>query len=260
MKTLIYSALILISIFIGYNIFFNKSSANDASDGLDLKAATDLAIKSHDAADFEIQLNNPLKKINNLDLDEDGKIDFIKVTEINTDKTKGFSLTVDVSNNGVIEEQEVATIQLDQKDDTALVETRGNNHIYGNNYYYHRRYGLADILIWNYLSSRHSRYHSPYRSGFRPSSFSESAPIDKKQYKDHHENQSYASRFQQSSTTSTSTPLVSPNRNKVASNIKAPLRNPSASQRSFQTKNLSRSIRTGSYSSSRTGSSFGGGK
>ena len=50
-----------------------------AGDNLDLYAVLDLFLKSKTIEDFEKKLNDTKSKINNLDLDLDGKIDFIKV-------------------------------------------------------------------------------------------------------------------------------------------------------------------------------------
>jgi len=236
----------------------NVTIVSHASDGLDLKAVTELALKSKNAEDFEKALNTPSNKVNNLDLDENNEIDFIKVTEIYQDNMKGFSLTVELPDE---QEQEVCTIQF-EKD---RAQTHGNRHMYGNNHYY-RRNSIGSSLLMGYIFSRHTPYHSSYGRGNYPSNFSSSPPIPKSQYSGFHGSQPYASSYQKASSNHMSTELKSPNANKVASNIKAPLKNPSTSQKSFQKSNPSKSVRSssssrfGSSSSSRSGSSFGGGK
>jgi len=62
-----------------------------------------------DGEHLEKLINDKDTGVNNLDLDEDGKVDYIKVTEYGNDNSKGFSLTVEPSKG---EEQEVATARI----------------------------------------------------------------------------------------------------------------------------------------------------
>ena len=121
-----------------------------ASDGLNLQAVTDLATKVKSTQEFEQELNKPNNQINNLDLNEDNTVDFIKVTEINNDTGKGFSLTTEVAPN---DEQELAVIQfeVDKQTQQATVQATGNPQVYGNHHHYHNRMGLTDVLIWGYF-------------------------------------------------------------------------------------------------------------
>lgn len=236
-----------------------------AGDSLDLKAVSDAAVNSKNAEEFEKLLNIAGNKINNLDLNEDDKVDYIKVTEINDGTMKGFSLTVDVSET---EEQEICTIQFEKKSNSsAHVQTYGNQHIYGHNSYYHRSSPISDMIMYHYIFSSNRPYRSRYGRGNYPNHFSSnSKPVSNSQYSGFHQSQPYASNYKKTSSSQTTTPLKSPNANKVASNIKAPLRNPSTSQKTFQKSNPSKNVRSssssryGSSSSSRSKSSFGGGK
>ena len=249
-----------------------------AADNLDLKAVTALAAKVKTAEEFETKLNDPTTKINNLDLNEDNEIDYIKVTEIN-DTHKGFSLTVEVPTETGIEEQEIATIQYDLSEKENSVQTHGNRHIYGPGYYhYYRPY--SPIFIGGYFGRDHTPYLSRYGHNNKPSNFTSSKPIPSKEYsafnKAKAKTQGYGSSMKVTKSSSMKSSLVSPNKSKVASKIKAPLKSPSTAQKAFQktspskytsrTKSKSSSSffssksRYGSSSSSRSRSSFGGGK
>ena len=240
-----------------------------AADGLDLKAVTDLATKSNSAEAFEKSLNTPNNKINNLDLNEDDKVDYIKVTEIVEGDQRAFSLTTEVTKG---EEQELCTIQFEKDPDgkSANVQTHGNSQIYGNNHYYHHRTGIGEILLWSYLWNSHSPYYSRWGWNRYPSHYSAHSPRSYSNYRGIHKNADYSKNVRQNSYSSISKPVKSPNFGKSASSIKAPLKKPSTSQRSFQTRNPSKTVRRsgfgsksarfGSSSSSRSGSSFGGGK
>jgi len=106
-----------------------------AGDGLDLYAVLDLFQKSKTIESFEKTLNDPKTKINNLDLDLDKKVDFIKVVTDKKDKKDEsymFILRVDVSKT---ESQDVAVILLDRdKDKKVSLQIVGDEELYGKDY------------------------------------------------------------------------------------------------------------------------------
>jgi hypothetical protein len=106
-----------------------------AGDGLDLYAVMDLFQKSKTIESFEKSLNDPKEKVNNLDLNLDKKIDFIKVVTEKKDKKDDsymFILRVDVSKT---ESQDVAVILLDRdKDKKISLQIVGDEDLYGKDY------------------------------------------------------------------------------------------------------------------------------
>src|SRR6187551_3361141 len=82
-----------------------------AGDNLDLYAVMDIFQKSKTIEDFEKSLNDEKTKVNNLDLDLNNKIDFIKVVTEKKDNSYTFILRVDVSKT---ESQDVAVILVDK--------------------------------------------------------------------------------------------------------------------------------------------------
>jgi hypothetical protein len=106
-----------------------------AGDGLDLYAVLDLFQKSKTIESFEKTLNDPKTKVNNLDLDLDKKVDFIKVVTEKKDKkdeSHMFVLRVDVSKT---ESQDVAVILLDRdKDKKVSLQIVGDEELYGKDY------------------------------------------------------------------------------------------------------------------------------
>lgn len=227
-----------------------------AADGLDLQAVTDLATKVKTAEEFETSLNDPARKINNLDLNEDDLVDYIKVTEIQDGDIRGFSLTTELGEEED-DEQELAVIQFEKgANEEVTVQTHGNSHIYGNNYYYHRRTSIGDVLLWSYLFSPHRGYYSSWGYNRYPPSYSRYRTSTYDSYRGHHQGQSYSKNVAKSSAPAVSKPIKSPNFNKTSSKIKAPLKNPTASQKSFQTRNPSKQItRSKGFGSSKPKSS-----
>jgi hypothetical protein len=106
-----------------------------AGDGLDLYAVLDLFQKSKTIEAFEKSLNDPKEKINNLDLNLDKKIDFIKVVTEKQDKNSEsymFILRIDISKT---ESQDVAVILLDRdKDKKVSLQIVGDEDLYGPDY------------------------------------------------------------------------------------------------------------------------------
>lgn len=101
-------------------------------DNLNLYATLDLFQKSKTIEDFEAALNKEETGINNLDLNLDGKVDFIKVTSKQDKDDFTFILQVDVKEK---ETQDVAVILVskDKKDKVSL-QMVGDEALYGKDY------------------------------------------------------------------------------------------------------------------------------
>src|SRR5829696_611273 len=103
-----------------------------AGDNLDLYAVLDVFQKSKTIEAFETSLNDEKSKINNLDLDLDKKVDFIKVTTQKEGEAYRFVLQVDVSKT---ETQDVAVILLNKdKDKKVSLQMVGDKELYGKDY------------------------------------------------------------------------------------------------------------------------------
>jgi hypothetical protein len=103
-----------------------------AGDNLDLYAVLDLFQKSKTIEAFEKSLNDPKTKVNNLDLNLDKKIDFIKVTTKKDGDSYTFILQDDISKK---ETQDVAVILLDKdKDGKINLQIVGDEELYGKDY------------------------------------------------------------------------------------------------------------------------------
>ncbi len=103
-----------------------------AGDNLDLYAVLSVFQKSKTIEEFEKTLNDEKSKINNLDLNLDKKIDFIKVTSKKKDNSHTFILQVDVTKN---ETQDVAVILLDKdKNNKISLQIVGDEELYGKDY------------------------------------------------------------------------------------------------------------------------------
>ncbi|HEY4325941.1 MAG TPA: hypothetical protein VGN20_18270 [Mucilaginibacter sp.] len=102
-----------------------------AGDNLDLYAVLDLFQKSKTIEAFEKSLNDEKLKINNLDLNLDKKVDFIKVVTTKKDSSYTFILRDDVSKT---ESQDVAIILLDKAKGKVSLQIVGDEELYGKDY------------------------------------------------------------------------------------------------------------------------------
>jgi hypothetical protein len=101
-------------------------------DNLDLYATLDLFQKSKTIEDFEKSLNLESTGINNLDLDLDGKVDFIKVVTKQDGKDFTFVLQDAVSKDEI---QDVAVILVSKdKNDKVTMQIVGDKDLYGEGY------------------------------------------------------------------------------------------------------------------------------
>lgn len=271
---------VMIALFVGFGVVvtcvgimsddngdtYNVVAENFAADGLDLRAVGALLKDAKDAESFEKLINDQATGVNNLDLNEDGKVDYISVTEFGKDDVRGFSLTTELEKGEV---QEVATISIEKAaDGSARVQTEGNSNIYGQNHYYHSSWspGFGTGLMMGYLFAPHSFYRSPYGYGHYPSHYGSYSSVPSSSYKSRVDSRTAGSQFSKGRHQNGKMlgAVRSPNSGKSSARVKAPLRNPTAAQKSFQAKNPSKS-RSGGFgrsssvrSSSRSGGSFGG--
>ncbi|HEY2350561.1 MAG TPA: hypothetical protein VGH64_16190 [Puia sp.] len=110
----------------------DTSALGMAGDNLDLAAVLDLFQKSKTIEGFEKSLNDEKLKINNLDLDLNKKMDFIKVVTKKDGNNYTFILQVDVSKK---ETQDVAVILLDKdKNGKISLQIVGDPDLYGKDY------------------------------------------------------------------------------------------------------------------------------
>ena len=137
MKRILLSLLVIAMSLVSLPVFSqakqDTASLGLAGDNLDLYAVLDLFLKSKTIEGFEKSLNEQKTGINNLDLDLDKKVDFIKVvTKKESNDSYTFILQVAVSKT---ETQDVAVILVNRdKDKKVNVQIVGDEELYGKDY------------------------------------------------------------------------------------------------------------------------------
>ena len=133
-----------------------------AAESLDLMAVSELFKDSENLEEFEKSLNDPDVGINNLDLDDNGEVDFIRVVEDVGEDTHVIILQAVL---GEDEFQDVATIEVEKADDEAYnMQVHGNDVIYGVDYYVAPTY--VHIHTWPMIRWIYRPVYRPYRSVF----------------------------------------------------------------------------------------------
>lgn len=128
--------ILLISVLLNGSLFSQSAAKPDSlglpGDNLDLYAALDLFQKSKTIEEFEKSLNLEKTGINNLDLNLDKKVDFIKVVTKKDGDDFTFILQDAVSEK---ETQDVAVILVSKdKDKKVTMQIVGDPELYGKNY------------------------------------------------------------------------------------------------------------------------------
>lgn len=128
--------LLLFTICINKSTFSQKIEKADSlglpGDNLNLYAVLDLFQKSETFEIFEKQLNVEDSKVNNLDLNNDDKIDYIKVIDHKTGESHAIVLQVLISEK---ETQDIAVIEIDKdKTGKVIVQIVGDEELYGKDY------------------------------------------------------------------------------------------------------------------------------
>lgn len=131
MKNLIKSLFfILASTIYSFQLIAQSDDATGLpGDNFDLQGALEMFKNANSPEEFEKMINTQDNHVNNLDLNEDGDIDYIKVIDKSEGDEHAFVLQVAISAN---ENQDIAVIELEKNGkESAIVQIVGDEDIYG---------------------------------------------------------------------------------------------------------------------------------
>jgi len=101
-------------------------------DNLNLSVVLDVFKQSASVSDFEKKLNDPAMRVNNLDLNNDGTVDYLKVTDYGKNDYHTIVIQDIISST---ETQDVAVIDLQRNNgDMVHIQIVGDESLYGKNY------------------------------------------------------------------------------------------------------------------------------
>ena len=146
----------------------------DMSFYLDLNAVAAAYAEANSTREFEQILNSSRYMINNLDLNRDGWIDYIRVIETSRGYYHTLLLQACV---GPSMFQDVATIVAERRADLLYVEVIGDPYLYGYNYIV-RPVFVKRPPMWNvYGHATYAVWSSPYYYGYYPSYYTQPKPV-----------------------------------------------------------------------------------
>ncbi|MFK7775317.1 MAG: hypothetical protein AB8F94_24470 [Saprospiraceae bacterium] len=153
-------------------------------DHFSLEGALDLFKQSSSIEDFEKKLNEQKNNINNLDLNEDGAIDYLRVEDKMDGEVHAIIIQAPISDS---ENQDIAVIEIEKTGmETAILQIVGDEEIYGQqkivepfeeqveqsgkggpNENFHFRKRIINVYFWSPVrfiyAPRYRPYVSPYR-------------------------------------------------------------------------------------------------
>lgn len=232
-----------------------QTSQQTPAVGFDVQQFTNVLKTTTNPASLEQSINSQGNTINNMDLNNDGNVDFLRVIEQQGN-------VIQVVDNDVNPAVTVVTLNITQQGNQAMFTYQGNPTYCGSYYNYHSSFTLGDYLFLSYLLRPHySYYHPYYRYGYHPGYY---RPYGRVAYRPYNRPYGGSSTYRSSTnrtTTTTHTTVTRPSTPTVAP--RTSLSSPTTSQRSFtpNTRNTGAPRSTGfgssSSSSSSSRSSFG---
>ncbi len=243
-----------------------------AAEGLSLLGLTALVKEVRSGQELERKLNQT-DGINNLDLNGDGKVDYLNIREFGDINQKiGYSVTTEPVKGEI---QEIAEVSVERNGDTAEIQVIGNEQIYGTNAIYNdstpvKREQSADkvsgahgIPLYASFFFLRPMWMSPWYFGYYPSFFSPYPIVSRTAYvsRTNRYNTSTTKTGRNNFQKSSAKKIQNPNKGKVANKgITRSLRRPTTSQKSFQTTQR-KNVRSGGFGqASRSTSSSTGSK
>lgn len=147
-----------------------EATDSDISDNLDLEAVASVFGESKDLEDFEKRLNDPKTQISNLDINNDGEVDYLRVIESSKNKTHLVTIQAVIEKDKY---QDVAVIDVekDSKGETQ-VQVVGDVYMYGPDYIITPVYVHPPLLFVWFWGPYYNPWRSPYYYGYYPPYYS----------------------------------------------------------------------------------------
>jgi hypothetical protein len=151
------------------------------SENIDLRAVASVFGDSQNLEDFENRLNDPRLQISNLDLNNDGRVDYLRVVE-SLDRNAHLVIIQSVLNFNSF--QDVATIEIERDfRNNISLQVVGNQYIFGANYIYEPFFNRQPSIF----VSLYAPYYRPYVSRWNwnnyPRTYTFWRPIDTYRYR-----------------------------------------------------------------------------
>ena len=159
-----------------------QAQSSDISNNLDLQAVSSAFGESKDLADFERKINDYDSKISNLDLNNDGEVDYLRVVE-NMENNVHVVVIQAVLDKDVY--QDVASIVVEKNNNRTSVQVIGDPYIYGENYIIEPVYVYTPSIFSFFWGYNYQSWYSPYSWGYYPNYYRYRNPYEVNYYMSH---------------------------------------------------------------------------
>jgi len=145
-----------------------EATSEDISEGLDLKAVANLFGEVKNLEELEQKLNSEKLHLSNLDLNGDGKVDYLRVVEVSEENQNRHLVLIQAVLAKDIY-QDVASIYVESKDKKNVsVQVIGDAYIYGKNYVIEPVYIYRPVIYDWFWGPSWVCYTSPWYWGYWP--------------------------------------------------------------------------------------------
>ncbi len=159
-------SLISLSQLMAQNVTTIEAKSFDISDNLDLDAVASIFGEARNLEDFENKLNNPRLRLSNLDLNEDGLVDYLRVIETSEYGINLITIQALVARD-LFQDVAVISVEKDYRGHTT-VQVVGDVYMYGPNYIIQPVYVHTPVIWAWFRGPYYSSWRSPYHWGYYP--------------------------------------------------------------------------------------------
>lgn len=143
-----------------------SANSSDISQSLDLKVVANLFAESANLEEFETKLNDPSEFYNNLDLNGDGDVDYIRVVEVGEGNKRMIILQAILAKDIY---QDIATIYVEKDSaEQVAVQIIGDEYVYGTNYIIEPVYIYRPVIYDWFWGPSWYAWYSPWYWGYYP--------------------------------------------------------------------------------------------
>jgi hypothetical protein len=153
----------------------------EAGENLDLMEVLAIFKEAENLEDFERKLNEEGSEVNNIDLNQDGEVDYLRVVEFVEGNTHVIVLQATI---GEDQYQDVASIVIDKNEQGDIsVQAIGDEEIYGEEYIVEEVEVQTIVIVTVVYSPGYTVYVSPYSWGRYPSYYRHRKAVTRSAYK-----------------------------------------------------------------------------
>jgi len=153
-----------------------QAQDDDISYNLDLQAVSSIFGESRNLEEFEMKLNDYDNQISNLDLNQDGEVDYLRVIETSENNVHVVVIQA-VLDQDVFQDVATVVVERDQNRRT-YVQVIGDPYLYGDDYIIEPIYVRTPSIFSFFWGRSYHSWASPYYWGYYPNYYRDRRPYE----------------------------------------------------------------------------------